>query len=56
MLDLKTNIENFYYYNGRMQNTIENWKIVKDDFFKISYRPDMFKKIVLDEKEVAFFN
>ena len=56
MLDLKTNIENFYYYNGRKQNTIETWKIVKDDFFKISYRPDMFKKIVLDEKEVAFFN
>lgn len=56
MLDLKTNIENFYYYNGRKQNTIETWKIVKDDFFKISYRPDMFKKIVLDEKEVTFFN
>ena len=40
----------------RKEKTIETWKTIKDEFFEICYRPDLFKKIVLDEKEVSFFN
>lgn len=56
ILDLKLNLENFCYHSGRKEHTIHIWKLLKDEFFKICYRPDMFKKIVLDEKEVSFFN
>lgn len=43
------------YYSTRRHQTIEIWKLLQDEFFEISYRPDMFKKIVLDEKEVCLF-
>lgn len=48
--------ENYQYYEMRKEKTIETWKTIKDEFFEICYRPDLFKKIVLDEKEVSFFN
>lgn len=47
--------ECYEYYSTRRHKTIEIWKLLQDEFFEISYRPDMFKKIVLDEKEVCLF-
>ena len=55
VLNSKTNLDCYKYYSNRRNQTIEIWKLLQDEFFEISYRPDMFKKIVLDEKEVYLF-
>jgi len=55
VLTFKTNSECYEYYSNRRQQTIDNWKLIRDEFFELSYRPDLFKKIVLDEKEVCLF-
>lgn len=48
-------LHNYIYHANRKYRTMEVWASVRDEFFTIAYRPDMFKKIVLDEKEVDFF-
>jgi len=48
--------ENFQYHLSRKEKTTEIWKNIKNEFFVLCYRPDLFKKIVLDEKEVEFYN
>lgn len=53
--NLNSKYECYNYYSNRKHQTIEIWKLLQDEFFEISYRPDMFKKIVLDEKEVCLF-
>lgn len=53
--NMNSKFECYEYYSKRRHQTIENWKLLQDEFFTISYRPDMFKKIVLDEKEVYLF-
>jgi len=53
--NINSKFECYKYYSNRRHQTIEIWKLLQDEFFEISYRPDMFKKIVLDEKEVCLF-
>ena len=53
--NLNLNFECYKYYSNRRNQTIEIWKLLQDEFFELSYRPDLFKKIVLDEKEVCLF-
>lgn len=53
--NINSEYECYEYYSTRRHQTIEIWKLLQDEFFEISYRPDMFKKIVLDEKEVCLF-
>jgi hypothetical protein len=48
-------LNTYEYHANRKYPTIEMWMTVRDEFFVIAYRPDMFKKIVLDEKEVKIF-
>lgn len=44
------------YHKSRKEKTTEVYKTFKDEFFECAYHPDIFKKIVLDEKEVDFYN
>lgn len=53
--NINSEYECYKYYSNRRHQTIEIWKLLQDEFFEISYRPDLFKKIVLDEKEVYLF-
>jgi len=53
--NINSEYECYKYYSNRRHQTIEIWKLLQDEFFELSYRPDLFKKIVLDEKEVCLF-
>jgi hypothetical protein len=53
---IKEDLECLMYYLERKDKTLYFWNIVKNDFFEIAYHPDLFKKIVLDEKEISFYN
>jgi len=52
---IKEYIESSIYYLEREDETIKIWKSLQDEFFEIAYHPSMFKKIVLDEKEVSIY-
>lgn len=43
-----------HYYEQRCENSKTLCNDIKDEFFTIAYRPDIYQKIVLDEKEIEF--
>lgn len=53
---IKENIDCSIYYMERQNDTIKTWKALQNEFFEIAYHPSLFKKIVLDEKEVSIYN
>jgi len=55
ILELNKNLDIYEYYSTRKDSTLEFWNSVKKEFFELSYHPNLFKKIVLDEKDVCLF-
>jgi len=55
LMKINENIDCSIYYMERQNDTIKTWKTLKNEFFEIDYHQSLFKKIVLDEKEVSIF-
>lgn len=54
-MKIRENIDCNIYYIERENETMKTWKSLQDEFFQIAYHPILFKKIVLDEKEVSIY-